>query len=515
MMTMSTSCRNSLRQLADFFLSSRRRRRARTEENLFATPAILEARQFLSATANNTFRDGVANLNNDVYSFDPTGGTNSNPSAPPPKNSFYINAVIASTLPSGWVVDRYVTGDFSGDRQLDVAVQVGTSWYIGTRVGSTFTFNTSVASGTTPGAGNSNFIVGNFHGTAYSASAGTGKEDIAYRDSVGTWQILPSNQSWGLPAASGFAAVVNSGATWSKTSGGPYDQFQKLDVDNNGLDDIVSISGAGTQQSTAAQIWVVRSTGTGFTNLNFTVPDARSNYSTIPMMPGVYQLTGVNVIRVGDFNRDGKDDIAAWNQFANDSTGPNKVWVGLSTGSLFDWDLPTNVNEPGGGDMPWGRMTSFPYGNLATAYPVVGDFNGDATGKIQDDLLFYNANGSVVSPTGFYALMSNGVDGFNRPVGTTTTGSGPAALVSTALFSPLTSSANNVLVGDLNSDGRDDIWVAETNGTAFRLTSMTATPPVGSGLANGFTLTRSTEAYKWSLYPTTQRIFGILGRYWA
>ena len=469
-----------------------------------------------SATAFNTLRDGVANLNNDVYSFDPTGGTMVpyNPTSPP-KNSFYINGFIAGTLPSNWVVVRYVTGDFAGDKLLDVAAQVGSNWYIGTRVLSAFQFNTSTPSGSTPGTANADFMVGNFHGVPYTG-VGAAKEDIAYRFDVtnpigGTWMIMPST---GTGGATGFSAPVNSGTTWSDPVQASWPQFQKLDVNFDGRDDIVRMFNTSTQMSTGTQIYVACATGTGFLNMNFTAPDARSNY-----MFG-YTLTGVNAMSVGDFNRDGKSDLAAWNLYANNSTGPNKVWVGLSTGSLFDWDLAANVNEPGGGDMPWGTIDLQAPGNPGGQYVQVGDFNGDANAvrvNTRDDLLYFGAFAGAGREV--KSLMSNGTDGFNRPINTTTANSGASYLIGTVSYGPLVAlyqPQNTMMVGEISVDGRDDLWVGETNGTAFRIYSTVAAAPPGSGLASGFGLNRELSSYlNWSLYPTTYRIFGLVGRYWT
>lgn len=130
----------------------------------------------------------------------------------------------------------------------------------------------------------------------------------------------------------GFRQSSNSGAAWLKSDS--WQQFQKPDVNSDGLDEIVGIRAPGTQLSSTTRIFVLQATGTGFVSANFTAPDARTNYM------GFTMNTGVNAIRVGDFNRDGKDDIAAWNQYANNTIGQNKIWVGLSTGTSFDWNLP-------------------------------------------------------------------------------------------------------------------------------------------------------------------------------
>ena len=469
------------------------------------------------ATAFNTLRDGVANLQNDVYSFDPSGGSMfpfMGPSVQ--KNSFYINAVLAATLPPTWEVSRYLTGDFAGDKLLDVAAQVGDRWYIGTRVGNVFQFDTvtqPVAS--TPGTSNTDFIVGNFFGLPYNG-IGTAKEDIAYRKDGGTWMILPSTGSGG---ANGFSAPVGpfGDPIWAQPPR-VWPQFHKLDVNADGLDDIVGLFGAGMQMSMSAKFWVAVSTGAGFVDLGaFTpsAPDARTNY-----MFG-YSLTGVNAMCVGDFNRDGKSDIAAWNQYLNNNGGPNKIWVGLSTGTTFDWDLTPDVNEAQGGDMPWGTIDVSMTSSVGGQWVQVGDFNGDANAarvNTRDDIVYFGAWLMGTPGPQVKALMSNGVDGFNRPVNTTTANSGASHVVASIPYNPLFSYQlqNAFMVGEQSVDGRDDLWVAETNGTAFRIFSTAALPPPGSGLSAGFGLLRESPSYlNWCLYPTTMRIFPVVGRYWA
>ena len=476
-----------------------RRRRSRNGVLATSIPALeeqLEPRRLMSATPVNALSPIGAPA--DVISFDPTGGS-VNPSIPPgtfPKNTVYLNGTAAATLPSGWTVTRTIVGDFAGDSKMDIAVQTGNDWYIGTRSGSTFLFNTSAPSGSTPGGtGNTDFIVGNFHGSAYTPS-GLAKEDIAFRDSTGNWMILPST---GLGGTSGFSTVVNSGAAWLKSQS--WEQFQKLDVNGDGLDEIVGITTPGTQLSSSTQIFVLQATGTGFVNTNFTAPNARTNYM------GFTMNTGVNAIRVGDFNRDGKDDIAAWNQYANNMGGQNKIWVGLSTGTSFDWNLPTNVLEPGtGGDMPWGTIGAF---LINDGLPQVGDFNGDVVNPlIRDDFVYFSGTGTRT----IMALMSNGVDGFNRPVGTTTVGSGAAYNAGTVSITPITPAY--LMVTDLNNDGADDLWEGDTNATAFKILSVPASPPVGSGLTSGFTFSRASSSYmNWSVYPLTYRFWNIGFKY--
>jgi hypothetical protein len=121
---------------------------------------------------------------------------------------------------------------------------------------------------------------------------------------------------------------------------------------------------------------------------------------------------------VGDFNGDGKDDIATFTRGA--SYGPGQVYVALSTGTSFV-----------GTSTMWD--TNFGYG---TEPPAVGDFNGDG----MDDIATFSqgTTGHV------YVALSNG----SRFLG-----NGEDNLWNN-WFAP---AGETPAVGDFNGDGRDDI----------------------------------------------------------
>lgn len=462
----------------DGFLSSvqgltraSRKRRCRTKRSCGAAES-LEVRLVPSATAFNTAPD--------IYAFDPTGGAMMPPPGVTyPKNAYYINNTLAATLSPSVTVNKNLAGDFDGDGDLDVAAQIGNDWYVGIRTGNVLAFSVTPW-GTLGGVNYTDYIVGDF----YTVGLSDGKEDIAVRDANGQWLIAASDGT--------AFSIISTGAVWSRTVG--YEQVQKLDIGGDGNDDIVGLYGVGAQLS-SANIKGLISTGSTFSAPTLTRPDARTNYM------GFYMFTGITNILVGDFNRDGKDDLVAWNRHANHMGGPNKVYVGVSVTTDFNW----GGTEAGGGTLPWAYANIF---DVANTHPMVGDFNGDSPHRYGDDLIWYGSWGMGGRPV--YALLSNGTNAFNTSVTTPAT-PGTAVQMGTVWISPLMV-PNGLQVGDFNGDGRDDVWVAETNGTGFVLFSQVA-PPLPSGIA-GFTFNRVTW-FNWSFYPHTYRIFQLIGRYYA
>ena len=120
-------------------------------------------------------------------------------------------------------------------------------------------------------------------------------------------------------------------------------------------------------------------------------------------------------VAVGDFNGDGKPDLAVANEL---SLFPSNVSVllGSATGSF-------------------GGPTNFPVGDFTFPFSVaVGDFNGDG----KPDLAVANSFAGNVS-----VLLGNGTGGFTGPTNFPA-GSDPAS----------------VAVGDFNGDGKPDLAVA-------------------------------------------------------
>ena len=119
---------------------------------------------------------------------------------------------------------------------------------------------------------------------------------------------------------------------------------------------------------------------------------------------------GPDAVAVGDFNRDGNEDLAVANADGN-------------TVSIF----------LGNRDGSFGAVTNIPVGNSPKSV-ILGDFNGDE----KQDLVVRNANSNIVS-----ILLGNG-DGSFGAATNFNAGSNPVSMA----------------VGDFNGDGKQDLAVA-------------------------------------------------------
>ncbi|WP_020608208.1 DNRLRE domain-containing protein [Actinokineospora enzanensis] len=149
---------------------------------------------------------------------------------------------------------------------------------------------------------------------------------------------------------------------------------------------------------------------------------------------GVWQnrfATGTEIPLVGDFDGDGRDDIAS---FARDTDGA--VYVALSDGAKF---APTPVK--------W--QASFAHG---TEMPAVGDVNGDD----KDDIVYFTGGESA----DVFVALSDGTRFAATPV---------------KWHDAFAPDAAKAAVGDLDGDGKDDILsfgngqvtAATSTGSAF------------------------------------------------
>lgn len=244
-------------------------------------------------------------------------------------------------------------GDFDGDGKDDIAVWFPATgdWQVALSDGTRFVTSDGSGGGhwLQPWATGLDWIplIGDFNGD--------GKDDIAvWHPATGNWQVALSNGTHfvATPAADGGDWLNNwaQGREWVPLVG---------DFDGDGMDDIaVWHPNTGSWQ-------VALSTGSGFA----VSQGGGGNHWIIPWAVGREWVP-----LVGDFDGDGKDDIAVWHPATGD-------WqVALSEGYRF-------VPAPGAGGGHW--LTR--WGQGVTPVPMVGDFNGDG----KDDIaLWYPASGN-------------------------------------------------------------------------------------------------------------------------
>lgn len=121
------------------------------------------------------------------------------------------------------------------------------------------------------------------------------------------------------------------------------------DFNGDGRDDIIAFVRSSTGTDNDGNVWVALSDGQGFV-------DARIWHDSF-----CYSL---EACLIGDFNGDGKDDIAAATGPVADGNQADDVWVALSDGSAF---VETRV---------WGAVTGCEFRDDSYSC-MTGDFDGD------------------------------------------------------------------------------------------------------------------------------------------
>ena len=285
-------------------------------------------------------------------------------------------------------------GDFNGDGRQDLATaNAGASTVsvlLGDGTGSigdgTFTAAAPAATGSSPRS----VAVGDVNGD--------GRQDLATANvGVRTVSVLLGNGA-GSTGDGTFTAAA------SLTTGGPV-SVAVGDFNGDGRQDLAATN------FNANSVSVFLGNGTGSTG------DGTFTATTSP-------ATGTNPqsVVVGDFNGDGRQDLATANINANSVS----VLLGDGTGGIGDGTFTAAASPATGGG---------PYS------VAVGDFNGDG----RQDLATPNANVDSVS-----VLLGNGAG---------STGDGTF----TAAASPATdSNPRAAAVGDFNGDGRQDLAIAST-----------------------------------------------------
>jgi len=297
----------------------------------------------------------------------------------PPQASFAaaVNYAVGTTPYS------VAVGDFNGDGRADLAVANEGSGTVSVLLGNgdgTFQAAVNYAVGTTPGS----VAVGDFNGD--------GKADLAVTNFNGTVSVLLGNGDGTFQAALNYRAGPSPGVT--SVAVGDFNRDGKADLAVT--DDYGPLSPDGT-----VNVLLGNGDGTFQAAVNYTV-------GSEPQSVGV-----------GDFNGDGKADLAVTDYSSQDPfSGAVNVLLG-------------------NGDGTFQAAVNYSVGPGATSV-AVGDFNCD--GKA--DLAVTNFNGTVS------VLLGNGDGTFQAAVN--------------YIASP---GATSVAVGDFNRDGKADLAEADVAGT--------------------------------------------------
>ena len=213
----------------------------------------------------------------------------------------------------GEVGDKPVPGDYDGDGKTDLAVYHPTDggWWI------------------VPSGGGANYSVG-WGGTGFTPVPGDydgdGKTDIAIYDvTSGAWWIIPSSGTG--PQGQVGAYGVGWGGSAFKAVPGDYDGDGKTDI--------------AIYDVTSGAWWIIPSSGTG--------PQGQMGAYGVGWGGSAFKAFP------GDYDRDGKTDIAIYNSASG-------AW----------WIIPSS------GTGPQGQVGAYGVGWGGSGYtPVPGDYDGD------------------------------------------------------------------------------------------------------------------------------------------
>ena len=306
---------------------------------------------------------------------------------------------------------RPLTGDFNGDGRTDVALlRQNSGWS---------TLPVALANGS-GGWSIVNASVGDFAGWATQSGVrpligdfnGDGRTDVALLRQNAGWATMPV----ALANGSGGWTIANQGvgdfAGWATV-----DNVQPLtgDFNGDGRTDVALLR----QNSGWSTMPIAFSTGNGSWNIT---NQGIGDFAAWATVDNVWPLTG-------DFDTDGRDDVALLRQNGGWSTLP----IAFSTGN-GSW----NIANQGVGDFAgWATVDS--------VQPLTGDFNND--GRTDVGLIRKNS-GWATLPVAFatggggWSLANSGIGDF-------------AGWATQSNVQPLT--------GDFNGDGRTDVALLRQN----------------------------------------------------
>ena len=282
-----------------------------------------------------------------------------------------------SATPTGWT--RVVSGDFTGNQRTEVAMyhQSTGAWWVGRSNGSRFNFQRWAVYSTRTGWNPQ--LVGDF--------TGNGRDDIAnYHAGSGTWWV---SRSTGSGFSTSLWATYGTRTGWATHLVGNF-------CGSNSRDDIASyhpsngtwwVSCSNGNTFSTPSLWATYTTRTGWSthlagnfcsnsnrddiasyfpgNGTWWVSCSNGNTFSTPRLWSTFTTrTGWSPQIVGDFDGDGRDDIA------NYHAGTGRWWVSRSTGSSFSTSLKGTLSPPTG----WVGQTAGDFNNngrddIANYYP--------------------------------------------------------------------------------------------------------------------------------------------------
>jgi hypothetical protein len=293
-----------------------------------------------------------------------------------------FKAAKAYPVPAG--AYQVALGDFNGDGKLDVAVTNGGTYDM-----------VSILPGTGSGTLKAPVVFGTNYGPAGIAAAdfnGDGKLDLVTSDNGGPFGVTIATISVLLSNGKSMFAGRTDYAVGNESVTGAYSGIAAADLTGNGKPDLIVPI---TYAFEPYEISILKNKGNG-------TFDAPVNYA-LPIGP--------DAVAAGDFNNDGKADIAVMN-FGNSGS----ITILLNSGTAT---FPSYTTYP---------INGYGYGI------AVGDFNKD--GNL--DIVATDLTENTIS-----VLLGNGTGAFPT-FATYPTGSFP----------------EGVIVGDFNRDGWPDIAVA-------------------------------------------------------
>ncbi len=240
---------------------------------------------------------------------------------------------------------------------------------------------------------------------------GNGKDDVAYiTDSgYGSMKIYVRENGVGTPTLWTEETAFYTANVDDRVTAG--------DFNGDGKDDIALLY---DNKNGKARIHVLLSNGDGF--------NSRSSWF-VQSVEGMYNANRTTGrVTSGDFNGDGLDDVSA---MYDNGDGKMRIHMFISTGNSFNWEYWYE-------DMAGGNF----YANGVTGRYEAGDFNGD--GKDDIAAMYGYADGR----TRVHVWLSNGTSLNQRTAW---------FIQDTPYYYNTERVKNRFVTGDFNDDGKDDI----------------------------------------------------------